>query len=72
MIRPRPRLRRPPAPLTRRPREFGFWQWNDDLDTCEVIGRILQEAGAEVASAHCAEKALAELEEFPPEPWLVT
>lgn len=38
---------------------------DDDVDTCEVISRILQEAGAQVASAHSADDALAMLQEFP-------
>ncbi len=40
---------------------------DDDVDTCEVISRILQEAGAQVASAHSADDALAKLQEFPPQ-----
>jgi PAS domain S-box-containing protein len=40
---------------------------DDDLDTCDVMVRILEEAGAEVASACSADGALAKLEEFIPQ-----
>ncbi|HKD67334.1 MAG TPA: response regulator [Candidatus Binataceae bacterium] len=40
---------------------------DDDADTCALMTRILEEAGAEVASANSADEALAMLSEFGPQ-----